>query len=241
MLVARDDDGDSDACRPRAPRALAWTACVAAASLLAMHPVSAHGADVTVTVQSASGAPVEDVALVLEAVTPAAPVRRREKLTARMEQRERRFKPELLVVQTGTLVDFPNNDTVSHQVYSFSPARKFQLSLYRGSVHPPIEFDTAGLVVLGCNIHDDMVGYVLVTNSPYYGKTDAHGVARVSGVPAGAYRLRGWSPRIADAPASLERPVEVGDAAEQRLAFLLAKPLLAAPTPRPGRTEWDAY
>jgi hypothetical protein len=158
-----------------------------------------------------------------------------------MEQRDRHFKPELLVVETGTLVDFPNNDSVSHQVYSFSAPRRFQLSLYRGSAHPPIAFDTPGLVVLGCNIHDEMVGYILVTDSPYHGQTDAHGAARIVGVPGGTYRIRAWGPRIADPPASLEQRVEVSDGAAVAVHFALSKPLLAAPTPRPGRTEWDAY
>ena len=239
MLVTRNDC--SDACRPRTPRTMAWVANVAAAALLAIVPVCADGADVAVTVKSVNGAPLTDVALILEAVAPAPPAHRREKLTARMEQRDRHFRPELLVVETGSLVEFPNNDTVSHQVYSFSPPKQFQLSLYRGSVHPPIEFNTAGLVVLGCNIHDEMVGYILVTNSPYHGQTDAHGNGRISGAPPGNYRIRIWAPRIADAPTTLERRVELADAAAVDVTFALAKPLLAAPTPRPGRNEWDAY
>jgi hypothetical protein len=66
---------------------------------------------------------------------------------------------------------------VSHQVYSFSPARRFQLPLYKGEAHSPVAFDTAGLVVLGCNIHDDMVGYIFVADSPYFARTDADGNA----------------------------------------------------------------
>ena len=230
----------SGACRARALRPLAGSGAIALAALLATSPLAASGADVAVSVTSAKGAPVADVVLVLESVGGATP-RRHEKQTARMEQRDRHFKPELLVVETGTLVDFPNNDSVSHQVYSFSTPRRFQLSLYRGSAHPPIAFDTPGLVVLGCNIHDEMVGYILVTDSPYHGQTDAHGAARIAAVPAGMYRIRAWGPRIADPPASLEQRVEVSDGAAVAVRFALSKPLLAAPTPRPGRTEWDAY
>ena len=72
-------------------------------------------------------------------------------------------------------MEFPNNDTVSHQVYSFSAAKRFQLPLYKGEVHPPVTFDRPGLVVLGCNIHDVMVGYIYVTDAPYFGKTDREG------------------------------------------------------------------
>ena len=227
---------------PSAARArlLKCTACVGLAALLATSVAGASGTDIAVSVKSAKGAPVADVALVLEAVS-AVPPRHRDRQTARMEQRDRHFKPELLVIETGTLVDFPNNDSVSHQVYSFSAARRFQLSLYRGTAHPPIGFDTPGLVVLGCNIHDEMVGYILVTDSPYHGQTDAHGAARITGVPPGSYRIRAWGPRLADLPASLERPIEVVDGAEVAVSFALSKPLLATPTPHPGRTEWDAY
>ena len=95
--------------------------------------------------------------------------------------------------------------------------------------------------MLGCNIHDDMIGYIVVTDSPYFAQTDAQGLARISGVPAGTYRLRVWAPRIADAPPSLERLVQLGETGDMAVDFVLAKALLAAPTPRPGRAEWDAY
>jgi len=230
--------GDGRATRtPRAAVRVAPLAC-AFFVLAAIGPAGA--ADVTVTVHAVNGKPVGDVAVVLEGGTPG-PVRHRERVSARMEQHNRHFVPELLVVETGTLVEFPNNDSVSHQVYSFSPAKRFQLSLYRGTAHPPIEFATAGLVVLGCNIHDEMVGYILVTPSPYHGQTDPSGTVRIAGVPPGSYRVRIWSPRLADAPPALERRIEVTDGDTPQVGFSLAKALLAAPTPRPGRSEWDAY
>jgi len=199
----------------------------------------ALASEVAVTIRAPSGAPVPEVSVVLEA--PTAGARRKEHALARIEQRDRRFVPQVVTVRTGTMVEFPNNDTVSHQVYSFSTARRFQLSLYKGSVHPPIEFDKAGLVVLGCNIHDDMIGYILVTDSPYFAQTDTRGIGRISGVAAGHYTLHVWAPRIADPAASLERGVDVSDSGQVDVSLVLAKPLLAAPTPRPGRSEWDAY
>lgn len=214
---------------------------VLAVLLLAALPVAAGaGAELSVSIRTSKGAGVGDVALVLEP-TAAQPAKRHEKQTVRMEQRARHFVPEVLVVETGALVDFPNNDSVSHQVYSFSPPKRFQLSLYRGSAHPPITFDTAGLVVLGCNIHDEMVGYILVTDSPYHATTDAAGAAKISGVPAGSYRLHVWGPRLADPPASLDRRIEIAEGDAAAVSVVLSKPLLAAPTPHPGRTEWDAY
>jgi plastocyanin len=215
-----------------------WVAAVVVTAAAAA-PVT--GSDVNVVVRTVSGRPVADAAVVLEPVAAVASTHRHEKAAARMEQHNRQFIPEVLVVETGTMVEFPNTDTVSHQVYSFSPARHFQLSMYRGSAHPPIEFGKAGLVVLGCNIHDEMVGYVLVTDSPYFGKTDAKGALHLAGVAPGAYTARLWGSRIADEGPTLVRRIEVADSAATEVSFALTKPLLAAPTPRPGRSEWDAY
>ncbi len=77
-----------------------------------------------------------------------------------MDQQGHQFVPHLLVVQAGTEVTFPNSDNVSHHVYSFSPTKPFELPLYKGDVYPPVTFEKAGIVVVGCNIHDSMLGYI---------------------------------------------------------------------------------
>ena len=124
-----------------------------------------------------------------------------------MDQENRKFVPQVLVVQTGTLVAFPNNDTVSHQVYSFSPARRFQLPLYKGEAHSPVTFDTAGLVVLGLQ-HPRRHGRLYLRDRlPYFAKTDADGNAEIPDVPAGRYRLDVWGPRVADSSETLVREV----------------------------------
>jgi plastocyanin len=159
--------------------------------------------------------------------------------TVVMDQRNRAFVPRVLVVGVGSRVEFPNNDSVSHQVYSFSPAKRFQLPLYKGQIHPPVTFDRAGLVVLGCNIHDAMVGYIYVTDAAYFGKTDAGGNLQLTGLPPGDYRLTIWSPFIADPPDSLLRTVHAdnNEPASTRLQLSLA--LRARPEPRPRSQEWD--
>ena len=156
-----------------------------------------------------------------------------------MDQRNRLFVPRLLVVAVGTSVQFPNNDTVSHQVYSFSPAKHFQLPLYKGEIHPPVVFDQPGLVVLGCNIHDSMVGYIYVTPAPYFGSTDAHGALLLKDLPKGDYQIVIWSPYIADAPATLTRPVRVEGGGSQAERFQLKVGLRAEPEPKPHRENWD--
>jgi len=156
-----------------------------------------------------------------------------------MDQRNRAFSPRILVVRVGTSVEFPNNDTVSHQVYSFSPAKKFQLPLYKGQLHPPVTFDRAGLVVLGCNIHDQMVGYIYVTDAPYFGTTETDGSLHLKGLPTGDYRVAIWSPFIADAPASLIRTVHVDSNEPATTRVQLSRALRALPEPKPRRRDWE--
>jgi plastocyanin len=156
-----------------------------------------------------------------------------------MDQKNLEFLPRVLVVAAGTRVEFPNNDSVSHQVYSFSAAKRFQLPLYKGQVHPPITFERPGLVVLGCNIHDAMVGYIYVTDAPYFGTTGAGGSAQLKGLPAGDYRVTIWSPFIADAPASLDRTVHVDGNEPATTQVQLSRALRALPEPKPRRHDWE--
>ena len=156
-----------------------------------------------------------------------------------MDQRDLAFLPRILVVAVGTSVEFPNNDTVSHQVYSFSTAKKFQLPLYKGSLHSPVTFDREGLVVLGCNIHDGMVGYIYVTDAPFFGKTDAGGLLHLADLAAGDYRLTIWSPFIADPAPSLTRIVHVGVQEATADRVQLTRELRTRPEPRPRRGDWE--
>jgi hypothetical protein len=156
-----------------------------------------------------------------------------------MDQRNLAFLPRVLVVGVGTRVEFPNNDSVSHQVYSFSAAKRFQLPLYKGEVHPPVTFDQPGLVVLGCNIHDSMVGYIYVTDTPYFGTTDRTGSVRLEGLPAGDYRITIWSPFIADPPTSLVRMVHVDGSGLEPIRVQISRPLRAQPEPKPHRRDWE--
>ena len=123
-----------------------------------------------------------------------------------MAQRGKQFLPGVLVVPVGTSVHFPNRDSMRHHVYSFSPAKKFELKLYTGTPANPVVFERAGVVTLGCNIHDRMVGWIVVVDTPYYAQA-AEGAAQVqiNGVPAGNYKLRVWHPRMAPGAAAHEQ------------------------------------
>jgi hypothetical protein len=112
-------------------------------------------------------------------------------------------------VPVGAQVTFPNRDTVRHHVYSFSKARRFDLKLYGREDQRSITFDTAGVVALGCNIHDSMSGFVIVTPTSLYAKTDAQGRVSIPDVPAGNVTLRLWSPSIRNNGNVLSKPAVV--------------------------------
>ena len=141
---------------------------------------------------------------------------------AQIAQKDRQFQPQLLVIQTGTAVRFPNFDTVRHHVYSFSPAQRFELKLYAATPVAPLVFDKPGVALLGCNIHDRMQAAIVVVDTPHFAVTDASGAAHLE-LPAGEHRLMVWHAPMADTGAPLERPLSVGAAAEQRLSVALPK------------------
>ena len=137
---------------------------------------------------------------------------------AQIEQRGRKFVPTVSVVQIGSAVSFPNNDTVRHQVYSFSPAKVFELKLYSGAGGTPIVFDKAGIVVIGCNIHDQMTAFVQVVDTPYFGKSDASGKITIENMPVGKYHLKVWHPVMALAPAISMKDLSI-TAADNTMSF----------------------
>jgi len=113
-----------------------------------------------------------------------------------VDQINREFEPKVTAVLAGTAVIFPNHDDVRHQVYSFSPAKRFELPLYAGVPSKPVVFDRPGVVVLGCNIHDWMVGYVYVSDSPYFAKTGKDGKALLTDLSPRVYVVRVWHPQL---------------------------------------------
>ena len=166
---------------------------------------SASAATVEVLVQTPAGAPLADAAVLVEPLA-GTPARARPRGHAAIEQRGREFIPWMTVVQTGTSVDFPNNDTIRHHVYSFSEPKRFEIKLYAGKPGQPVVFDKPGQVDIGCNIHDWMEAHVLVVDTPYFARTGADGRAAVTNVPAGHYRVRPWHPlqKAAVAPQDIE-------------------------------------
>lgn len=181
----------------------------------------AQAGTLQVTVQDAGGPLRDAVASLhrLDAPAGAAPG------NAEMDQRDLQFAPRVLAVTVGSEVRFPNRDRIRHQVYSFSPARTFDLPLYSGHQAAPVRFDTPGVVELGCNIHDGMIGYIVVLETPHHAVTGSDGVARFA-VPAGDYRLEVWHERLATGVPPLARgPLRIGDGAAPALVVdMLGQP-----------------
>lgn len=152
-----------------------------------------HATSVSISLRNSADAPLEDAVVVFDPLDAAIVPGR---ATAIVDQINKRFVPRVSVVRTGTAINFPNSDHIRHQVYSFSAAKSFNLKLYAGSPPSEIVFDKAGLVVLGCNIHDMMVGFIAVVDSPYYAKSSASGNV-VLNLPPGKYRMRIWHAGLA--------------------------------------------
>jgi plastocyanin len=162
--------------------------------------VSAH-------VYDGVGKPLSDAVVFLESA--AAKSASKPLVGIEVAQESKQFVPSVSVVPIGSLVHFPNRDTVRHHVYSFSSAKKFELKLYTGTPANPVLFDRAGIVVLGCNIHDHMAAWVVVVETPYFGKTNAFGEINLGQVPAGRYRLRTWHSGFAVGSSAQEQPLSV--------------------------------
>lgn len=139
-----------------------------------------------------------------------------------VDQVDKEFIPYVQPVMVGSSVSFPNNDDIRHHVYSFSQAKMFELPLYSGTPAHPVVFDAPGVVALGCNIHDWMLGFIYVVETPHFGKTDASGHIRLENLPAGAYSVRVWHPRMQESEDSTRRDVMVTDGEPQGLHWELA-------------------
>ena len=220
-------------------RSALFLASVTACTVLAAPRALCAASALSVTVVGASGAPLAGAIVIAEPAAGAPKPQPGQK--AIMDQRNLEFVPEVLVVQTGTAVDFPNSDQVRHQVYSFSDAKKFQLSLYAGRAHEPVVFDRAGLVTLGCNIHDSMVGYIVVTDSPWYGRTDADGTAHLHDLAPGDYTVRVWHQLLDESGPQLSARAHLADGAPGSVSLHLTRPLRPAPHHHGADKKWEDY
>ena len=220
------------------PRSIRFIALTALFTLFAAH-ARAQGIEIAASVTDDKGRPVAD------AIVVAAPADGGVRLSPRareaiIDQINKEFEPRVTAVFAGTAVIFPNHDDVRHQVYSFSPAKRFELPLYAGVPSQPIVFDRPGVVVLGCNIHDWMVGYVYVSESPFFAKTGKDGRALLTDLPAHAYMVRVWHPQLDGPEDATRKPVDLSRSRSAEVAWTIklkpeAKIRRAPLADRPGR------
>ena len=174
--------------------------------------------------QDSDGKPVPDVVAYVHSAA-AKPIG----VQVDIDQINKEFVPYVTVVPVGSRIRFPNKDNIRHHVYSFSDAKKFELKLYSGVPAEPVLFDRAGVVALGCNIHDWMLAYVLVVDTPWFGKTNSNGEL-VLHLPPGPHQLQLWHPELVAPTSALA--ITVTDA---------AAPLRVSATLRPRATPSSRY
>jgi plastocyanin len=215
---------------------------VVLSGLLAALAGAAHCAAATleVSVVDEQGKPLADVAVFATSHGVPATAGAGRAPAAIMDQQAHQFVPHVLIVRTGTAVTFPNSDNVSHHVYSFSATKPFELGLYKGNVYPPVVFDKPGIVVVGCNIHDSMLGYIRVVDTPHFAVTNEQGVALIDGMANGDFAVEVWTPRVRAEALPAPQHVAVASAsvaAEVRITGRLAP----AHAHGGGSLTWDRY
>lgn len=179
-------------------------------------PALAASGTITVEVKDATGAPLVDAVILARGPNNSAPPKK-----AVIDQVDKEFVPFVSVVSVGTAATFPNQDDIRHHVYSFSPAKQFELPLYKGTPAAPVVFDRTGVVTLGCNIHDWMLAYVYVTDAPRFGKTDAAGRLELTDLPAGTWELVAWHPFVKGGKDSPPQRLDLAAGGRASAAFAL--------------------
>jgi plastocyanin len=156
-------------------------------------------ADLAFAIHDAAGGAVADAVVYAQPVNAGSPAARPDARTT-IDQVNKEFVPRVSIVQTGTQVFFPNSDNIRHSIYSFSPAKTFTTKLYSGREAAPVLFDKTGLVVLGCNIHDKMVAWVFIVDTPWFARSGTDGVATIKALPNGEYMITAAAPSSTLAP-----------------------------------------
>ena len=184
--------------------------------LLVGSSASLIGASLDVTVKDGSGALVSDAVVYAQRSSSTSGVAKKQTV---IDQRDKQFVPYVTAVQVGASIMFPNSDNIRHHVYSFSPAKKFELPLYSGVPARPVVFDNVGFVTLGCNIHDWMIAYVAVLPTPHFQVTGNEGRALLKDLPAGQYTVQVWQPSLKGTPEQFAQTVDLSTSGSKALLF----------------------
>lgn len=200
------------------------------AAFVALLGAAPPPAGVTVSVRQANGRPVADAVVTIHLVGRATPSPQAIG-TATVSQQNIQFHPFVLVVPVDTDVAFPNLDSIRHHVYSFSAAKRFELKLYAKEQNRSVRFDRAGIVPLGCNIHDQMTAFIDVVDTPWAAKTDASGNVTIPGLPANAQvSVTVWHPYLRAPGNSVSKAIATGSGTRTGFSVELRSPPRAGPS-----------
>lgn len=177
-----------------------------AAGLALAAPVSA--AALTVRVLDSAGHPVRDAVVTLYPSIGARSAKPGGHYT--VSQQDLQFHPFLTIVPVGADVSFPNFDNTKHHVYSFSPAKRFELKLFAKDQSRTVHFDKPGVVALGCNIHDQMSAFIVVTDSAWTARTNAQGMVAFNDAPNAPGRLTVWAAYLRAPGGTVQQPIAGG-------------------------------
>ena len=190
---------------------------------------TAAAAALHASVKDQHGKPVADTVVSATPLDPKNALRAKPPVVV-IDQVDKQFVAYVTPINVGSMVKFPNSDKIRHQVYSFSAAKRFDLPLYAGTDAPPVLFDKPGVVVLGCNIHDWMIGYIYVSETPFFAKTGSAGTASLEDVPSGDYLVKVWHPRMERTEEVTSRRVTVSAGTPVNLEWQLTlKPAFRIP------------
>lgn len=158
--------------------------------------------------------------------------------TATIDQRDLTFLPHVQVARPGGTAVFRNSDYTRHHVYSFSPAATFEMVLGPGERSGQVPLEDAGVVAIGCNIHDQMIAWLYVSDAPWMARTGADGEVGFEGLPAGDYRVVVWHPRLEAGKQAIARRVTLRGSAASTLDVSLRLRPDVRTQPDPERADY---
>ncbi len=168
---------------------------------------AAHAEDLVVKVVDGGGHPVSDSVLTLIPQNGVAPAEATKPETRVIDQKDETFIPYVQVVRPGDSVVFRNSDDTRHHVYSFAKVKAFEFVLAPGESSAPLQIDKTGVAVVGCNIHDNMIAYLFVSDAPLLAQTKTDGTITFPGLPAGNYALHIWHPQLRPGQTDVVQPI----------------------------------
>jgi len=195
-----------------------WTVVACTALGVVTPPAAASAADLDVQVRATGGAPVPEALVTIHLIGQPTP-RPRLAGTYSVDQQDIQFHPFISAVPVGASVTFMNHDRVRHHVYSFSPAKRFELKLASRQQNQSVLFDKPGIVPLGCNIHDRMIAYLAIVDTPWAKTADAGGHVLLRGLPAGSVAVTIWHPYLRAPGNSITRTVTIADSSMRSERF----------------------